>query len=445
MNLKDKPVLVVGAAKSGIEAVKLLISKGAVVSLYDAKTAVELKIENALLEQLENVYFGGAEPPVERFSHLVLSPGVPPSLSFIVKAKQQAIEVIGEIELARRFSQGRFIGITGTNGKTTTTALTAHILRTAGFDAKAVGNIGVALSSVVADNDKSVIYVVELSSYQLESVLDFKLDCAAILNITPDHLSRHKTMAAYTAAKLKIADGLSDECALLLNLDNAITADIYHNIKTAATTFSKIDQTAMLHIADEHIILKGQKLLPIKQMQIRGEHNLENALAAAGLAAFIGADNDAIANGLCSFKGVAHRNELCYSKLGINFYNDSKATNPEATIPALKTMDMPTVLIAGGMNKGSDYRVMFPFFERVEHIVLLGETKRDIAAQLDLAGYSNYTIVDDMEQAVKLAIEKVSRPGNILLSPACASWDMYENFEARGEHFKHCVRKQMEK
>ncbi len=444
MNLKEVPVLVVGAAKSGVEAAKLLILQGAQVSLYDGKAAAELNLDVALLSKLKHCYFGGVEPPVEQFACLVLSPGVPPSLPFIVAARQKGIEVIGEVELARRYSKGRFIGITGTNGKTTTTALTAHILQCAGIDAKAVGNIGVALSSVVNDDDKAIVYVVELSSYQLETIVDFKLDCAAILNITPDHLSRHKTMQAYTAAKLKIANGLPNDQTLLLNLDNSITRDIFEQFKPRATTFSRVESGADIAILDENIVLSGQKILPTKDVLIRGEHNLENALAAVGLASFMGVDGAVIAKGLRSFQGVAHRNELFFKRKGIHFYNDSKATNPEATIPALKTIDLPTVLIAGGMDKGSNYQVMLPYMTLVEHVVLLGETKFDIAEALRSAGYLSYTIVENMDQAVATAIKRVSRPGNVLLSPACASWDMYQNFEARGEHFKRCVERQME-
>ncbi len=444
MNLKQMKALVVGAAKSGIEAAKLLIAKGAIVSLYDAKAAADLAIDPSLMAGLKAHYFGGAAPVVEQYDCLVLSPGVPPNLPFIVAARQKGIMVIAEVELARQQSKGRYVGITGTNGKTTTTALTTHILQTAGFDTKAVGNIGIALSSVVSDDDKDVVYVVELSSYQLETVANFKLDCAAILNITPDHLSRHKTMQAYSAAKLKIGDGLAEPRALLLNLDNTITRQIYDDLKAQATAFSRLDPTADIAVIDGEIVAQGEAVLPVKDIYIRGEHNLENALAAVGLARQMGVSNAVIGAALRSFKGVAHRNELFLERAGIHFYNDSKATNPEATVPALKCLTQPTVLIAGGMDKGSDYRVMLKHLKWVEHIVLLGETKYDIAALLRANNYGSYTLADDMEQAVKAAISRVSRPGNVLLSPACASWDMYKNFEARGDHFKHCVSKQME-
>ncbi len=444
MNLKNAQVLVVGMAKSGIEAANLALQKQAVVSLYDAKREAELKLDKMLLKQVNAGYFGGQLPPVEQFDYLVLSPGVPPHLPFIEEARRKGVVVISEIELAYHHLKGRLIGITGTNGKTTTTALTTHIMKCAGLNAKAVGNIGVPLSSVVADDDKSALYVVELSSYQLETTQDFKLDCAAILNITPDHLARHKTMQNYIDAKLKIADGLSDAATLLLNLDNAITRDIFNKQIPAASIFSKTDSSAYAHVKDGTITVDNQELIAASDVFIRGEHNLENALAAAGLASLIGIPKAAIRQGLATFKGVVHRNEWVLSKAGIHFYNDSKATNPEATVPALKTLTLPTVLIAGGMDKRSDYSAILQNMSLVKHVVLLGETKYDIAKALDAAGFTAYTIVEDMPQAVAVAIEKVERPGNILLSPACASWDMYDSFEKRGEHFKRCVLEQME-
>ncbi len=443
MNLKNADVLIVGMAKSGIEAAKLALNKGAAVSLYDAKKEQDLTIDKALRARFKAVYFGGELPPVGQFDYLVLSPGVPPHLPFIDEARRKGVKVLGEIELAHHFLKGRFIGITGTNGKTTTTALTAHILNCAGLNAKAVGNIGVPLSSVEPDDDKSVVYVVELSSYQLETVQDFKLNCAALLNITPDHLARHKTMQGYIDAKLKIVDCLANNSALLLNLDNTVTHDIFDNTLNDANAFSKDDLTAYAHVKDGIIVVDNKAIMPASEVFIRGEHNLENALAAAGLASLIGVSEAAIKQGLTTFQGVAHRNEWVLTKDDIHFYNDSKATNPEASVPALKTLTLPTVLIAGGMDKGSDYGVMLQHMSFVKHVVLLGETKYDIAKALDAAGFTSYTIVEDMAQAVATAIKQVERPGNILLSPACASWDMYENFEARGEHFKRCIIEQM--
>ncbi len=444
MDLKNAKVLVVGMAKSGVEAASLALQKEAIVSLYDAKKAQDLKLEKTLLQRVDSVYFDGELPPVEKYDYLVLSPGVPPHLPFIDEARRKGVTVINEIELAYHFLTGRLIGITGTNGKTTTTALTTHILKCAGINAKAVGNIGTPLSSVVIEDDKSIVYVVELSSYQLETVQDFKLTCAAILNITPDHLARHKTMDGYIAAKLKIGECLPSQSVLLLNLDNDVAQRIFDQQIPDAKLFSKTDLSAFAHVKDGTIVVDGKPIVAAKDVFIRGEHNLENALAAAGLAYMLDVGVDAIKQGLMTFKGVAHRNELFLTKDDIHFYNDSKATNPEASVPALKTLQLPTVLIAGGMDKGSDYSVMLKNLSFVNHVVLLGETKHDIAKALDAVGFTAYTIVDDMAQAVSTALKKVKRPGNILLSPACASWDMYENFEKRGEHFKRCIREQMD-
>ncbi len=442
MNLKQTVYLVVGMARSGVEAAKMLLAKGATVALYDAKSAVDLALDKELLTAVKDCYFGGVEPPLSDFDCLVLSPGVPPDLPFIVRVRQNGIAVIGEIELAQQQCQGRFVGITGTNGKTTTTAWTTHILNCAGFNAKAVGNIGVPLSSAVATDDKDVVYVVELSSYQLEMSKHFNLACAAFLNLTPDHLKRHKTMAGYLAAKLNICNGLAQDGRLFVNLDDAAISNIVKKERRAAG-FSKCDETAYATVVDGVIQVAGQSICAAAEIFLRGEHNLENALAAAALAHFMGADKASIAQGLLTFKGVAHRNELVLTKDGISFFNDSKATNPEATVPALKTLTAPTVLIAGGMDKGSDYRPLFAYLKWVTHVVLLGETKYGIAAALRESGYTSYSFANDMAQAVELAIGQVERPGNVLLSPACASWDMYEDFEARGDHFKRCVREWM--
>ncbi len=443
MNLKNARVLIVGMAKSGIEAANLALQKEAIVSLYDAKEQTELKLTKTLLEQVRHLYFGGQLPAAEKFDYVVLSPGVPPHLPFIEAARRKGVTVINEIELACHFLKGRLIGITGTNGKTTTTALTTHILKCAGLTAKAVGNIGTPLSSVVADDDSSVVYVVELSSYQLETVQNLKLACAAILNVTPDHLARHKTMQGYIAAKLNIVSALQDNSRLLLNLDNDTTHTLYSQQFSGAKAFSKTDQTAFAHVKDGYLVVDNKTIIATTDIFIRGEHNIENALAAAGLATLLGVEQAAIKESLATFKGVAHRNEWVLSKDDLNFYNDSKATNPEAAVPALKTMTLPTVLIAGGMDKGSDYSVMLQNLALVNHVVLLGETKYDIAKALDAVDFKSYTIVNDMQQAVAEAIKQAERPGNILLSPACASWDMYENFEKRGEHFKRCIFEQM--
>ncbi len=442
MNLHNCRVLVVGMAKSGIEAAKLALKKGARVSLYDAKKERDLEIEEQLLASTEAVYFGGEVPPVERFDYLVLSPGVPPTLQFIERASAQGVKVIAEVEFAHRLSKGRFVGITGTNGKTTTTAWTAHILESAGIRAHAVGNIGVALSSVVDGDCEDDFYVVELSSYQLETVVDFKLECAAILNVTPDHLMRHKTMRAYVDAKLNIASGLPDKSALFLNLDNPITQRIQREC-AGSSAFSRNCRSAYAHLEGDLIAVDGRSIVSLKALPIRGEHNVENALAAAAIARYIGLDDAQIERGLTTFKGVAHRNELVLQRPQIAFFNDSKATNPEATIMALKTLDRPTVLIAGGMDKGSDYSVLFDYLGKIVYIVLIGETKCDIAKALDGIGFTDYQCVEDMEQAVAKAIECCPQPGNVLLSPACASWDMYSSFEVRGDHFKRCVLEQM--
>lgn len=446
---KAKNCLVVGMARSGIEAAKLLHEMGAVVALYDAKPLEAIAHIDEVSLLADHFVLGGEVPDIKRYDLLVLSPGVPPTLDFIKRARKADIEIIGEIELAYRCSNARFIGVTGTNGKTTTTALTALMLKDGGINALAVGNIGIPLSrAVISEGVNDVVYVTELSSYQLESTSTFKPWIASLLNITPDHLQRHKTMENYIEAKLNIANNIGDVDHFILNGDDPLSVPIVARYPMAQR-FSKVDQMALTTVSDGQLVINTPMtqivVIAVKDILIKGQHNLENALAAVAIAYLAGVSASSMAQTLRRFKGVAHRNEFVISKAGITVYNDSKATNPEASVSALRAMDQATVLIAGGMNKGSDYSQWLDNFDHVRHVVLLGETKNDIAAALKRIGFNAYTLVEDMESAVVAALEIANQhlPVNILLSPACASWDMYDNFEARGEHFKSLILKEI--
>lgn len=446
---KAKRCLVVGMARSGIDAAKLLHQQGALVALYDAKPLEAIAHIDEVSALADHLLLGGEQPDVKRYDLLVLSPGVPPTLDFIERANLLGIEIIGEIELAYRCSGARFIGITGTNGKTTTTALTAQMLQDGGINAQAVGNIGIPLSGVVLnENAKDIVYVTELSSYQLESISSFKPWIATLLNITPDHLQRHKTMDNYIAAKLNIAKNIAAADHFILNADDPLSKPIIADYK-AARRFSKDDQSAFTAVCDNQLVINtptGQiPVIATKEILIKGQHNLENALVAVAIAHLAGVSANSMAQTLANFKGVAHRNEFVLAKDGITVYNDSKATNPEASIHALRAMDQATVLIAGGMDKGSNYTQWLDNLDNIIHVVLLGETKNDIATALERIGFTDYTLVEDMAGAVTVALKIANqqRPANILLSPACASWDMYDNFEVRGDHFKSLILKQI--
>lgn len=448
MQLDGQNILIVGLAKSGIEAAKLAISKGANVSVYDGKTRDNFDQEKLKFSDSLAGAFLGEMPKQLNFDLIIKSPGVPPTIDIITKAKKNNIHVIGEIEFAAKFAKGKIVGITGTNGKTTTTALTTAMLNSAGVNAIACGNIGVPFSSVIREQDgEDLVYILELSSYQLEDYADFPASVGAILNITPDHLARHKTMENYLNAKLNLIHRIETSENVILNADDKRLNQIIGRYPDAAM-FSKRELPIGYYLKDNAIYYsqddKETRIVSTKDLCLKGEHNYENAMAALAICHALGVDFDRVTEGLKAFKGVEHRNEFVVNYQNVAFYNDSKATNPEASVPALKALDAPTVLIAGGMDKGSDYSILVPYLDFVTQIVLIGETKFDIAKVLERFKFTRFLFVDTMEQAVKTAFERADKGGNVLLSPACASWDMYENFEVRGNHFKCSVEKLIE-
>lgn len=447
MIIKDKKILVVGLAVSGIPTVNTLIQLGAKVTVNDIKKEEQLqKVIEPLAQQDIDFIFGRHPENVDGYDMLVLSPGVPTDLPFIIKAKERNIPVIGELELAYRLCRGIFVAITGTNGKTTTTALTGKIFENARRETYVVGNIGVAAVSKALEASKDAVMVTEVSSFQLESIIDFKPHIAAILNITPDHLNRHKTMENYVAAKANIFKNQTKEDFLVLNADNDEAYGLSSQAKSTVIPFSRkkhLDRGAFL--VGENIVVKedGQEyqvVCSVNDLNIPGNHNVENALAAVAMAYWGGIDIQTIAQTLKSFMGVAHRTEIVGEIHGIRFINDSKGTNPDASIKAIEAMKVPIVLIAGGMDKGSEFdEFILAFHGKVKHMVLLGETAVKIKNTAEKHGFYACTIVKDMEEAVEKAYRLAEKGDVILLSPACASWDMYKSFEERGRHFQDCV------
>lgn len=444
MDVNNKKVLVVGLARTGLDAVKLLHAKGAHVTVTDTQEAGAIKDYHTIAPLINQAVLGGPYQGNLDFDLVVMSPGVPLHLPFLVKAKALGIPMISEVELAFRHAKGKFIGITGTNGKTTTTALTGEIFKAAGLSTSVVGNIGIPVSSaVLADDHKDHYYVTELSSYQLETVEDFQPFIASFLNLTPDHLARHGSMENYLEAKLKMVQHMGPGSHFFLNADQKPLMTL-KNRYPWAKWFSKTSLTSEIGVENDVIVIRDKgsviPVLPVDELVILGEHNLENALAAVGMSHAAGISPTVMASVLSTFKGVAHRNEFVANIRGVAYYNDSKATNPEASIPALKAMTQPTVLIAGGMDKQSDYTEMLTYFDQVKHLVLYGETKYDMARAAEASGFSDISIVSDLKEAVAKA-SKVSQAGDaVLLSPACASWDMFKDFEQRGDLFKTLVR-----
>ena len=451
-NIKDKKVLVVGLGKSGIAAMEAMVKLGADVSVQDSKAADAVDAE--LMEYIEenNVsgYFGAVPDDMTQFDMVILSPGVPPELQFVQDAAAAGAEVIGELEVAYRFGKGQYVALTGTNGKTTTTTLVGEIFEKAGKETHVVGNIGVAVVSKSLDVTDDAWLVTETSSFQLETICDFKPVVSAVLNLTPDHLNRHKTMENYGAAKARIFENQDENQYLVINYDDKVCFDLAKDCRAKVVPFSRMEELEFgAFVKDGVIVIKNEQgelisFCRADELNIPGTHNLENALAAAAVAYFAGLDAAVITKALVEFQGVEHRIEFCGEVNGVRFVNDSKGTNPEASIKAIDAMKGGIVLSAGGYDKGSSFDELIEGFNgKVKHMVLLGKTAPMIKETAEKHGFNNSIIVKDMEECVNEGF-RLAEPGDtVLLSPACASWDMYKSFEQRGEHFKDCVKKLM--
>jgi UDP-N-acetylmuramoylalanine--D-glutamate ligase len=447
MTFENKRVIVVGLAKSGISAIKVLSQIGAKVTVTDIKKADQLSdIIEAIKPYVQDIIVGEHPHALDQYDIAVMSPGVPLDLPFVIQMKTAGIHIIGEIELAYLLCKGKFIGITGTNGKTTTTALTGEIFEASGLSYNVVGNIGLPAVSKALEATEETFMITEISSFQLETIENFHAKVAAVLNLTPDHLNRHKTMENYIAAKARIFENQDETDALVLNYDDMPTRELANLTKSRVHFFSRKTQIGQsAYIENGQIILNccgnTEPVCLVSDLLIFGRHNEENALAAALICRLAGLDVTTIAQGLKSFKGVEHRIEYTATVEGRKFYNDSKGTNPDSTICAIEAMAVPTHLIAGGYDKDSDFGPMFDVFgDKIKSLILLGATKQKIADVAREKGFEAIVLVESMEEAVRVAFERSQNGDAILLSPACASWDMYDNFEKRGEHFKACVR-----
>lgn len=448
MNLKNKNILLVGLAKTGISTIKHLNKLGAKVVVNDIKDKDKLK---GILDELSNLnnveYILGYHPEnVDDIDMAVVSPGVPLDLPFILKLKSKNIEIIGEVELAYRLSQNpMFIGITGTNGKTTTTSLVGEIFKKANIDTYIVGNIGNPVIDTVDTANENSVLVTELSSFQLESIDTFKPHVSAILNFTEDHLNRHHTMEAYMEAKARIFKNQDEKDFCILNYDDKDIRSLSDNVKAKKIFFSRkksLDCGIYLD-EDNNIIInidKKIKLLNKDELSLPGNHNLENCMAAAAIAYVSNIDIDVIREVLKTFAGVEHRQEFVRNLNGIMFVNDSKATNPDSSIKAIESYNRPIILIAGGMDKQSSFDEFLDVAkENVYALVLLGETAQRIKECAQNKGFDNITVVKDMKEAVNASYQIAKDGDVVLLSPACASWDMYKSFEVRGIDFKDNV------
>jgi len=446
--IEGKNILVVGLGRSGIAACQALVKLGANVSVQDSKKEEDVSDEVLAFLKDKNIkYCLGCSPKsIKDYQMIVPSPGVPLTLDFIVEAKKAGVEISGELEIAYRMGKGKCVAITGTNGKTTTTTLVGEMFQASGRDTCIVGNIGVAvINKAIAANDDTWL-VTEISSFQLETIDQFKPEISAILNLTPDHLDRHGNMENYGLTKANIFKNQKRDSCVVMNFDDKESFALATKTKAKVVPFSREEKMKFgAFVKNDKIVIadydgKIIEFCKINDLQIPGLHNLENALAATAIAFFSGINPKVITETLRNFSGVEHRIEYCGTIVGIKYVNDSKGTNTDAAIKAIEAMKKNIILIAGGYDKGAEYEKFISAFSgRVKHAVLMGATASKIKITAEKMGFSNTTIMKDMEDCVREA-SRVAKKGDIvLLSPACASWDMYDNFEQRGEHFKECV------
>ncbi len=447
-NMKYKKVLVVGLGKSGIAASQAMLRLGAEVSIQDSKRveSVDAQLTAFLRGKGVRCYFAQTPPDMGAFDMLILSPGVSPELPFIQEAQEKGAEIIGELEIAYRIGSGNYVAITGTNGKTTTTTLVGEIFKASRRKTYVVGNIGVAVISASIDASAEDWLVTETSSFQLETTRYFKPVVSAILNLTPDHLNRHHTMKAYGEAKAKIFANQRSDGYLVINYDDKECFRLAAGCQAKVVPFSRKSQLDFgAFVKEGRLVIRDEdgSLVDIcgaDELKIIGSHNLENALAAAAICYFAGIDPQTIADGIRAFNGVEHRIEFCGQVDGVNYYNDSKGTNIDAAVTALRAIEKNVILIAGGDAKGQVFDDFIRQFDgSVKKMILLGRDGHLIAEAADRCGFTDYVTCRDMEACVRKAYELAEPGDTVLLSPACASWDMYTNFEQRGEHFKNCV------
>ena len=445
MEFKGKKILVAGMGRSGIASAEILINIGAAVDLYDMKEGAGQSLSPALLQGADACFFGKEPENMSVYDYLVLSPGISPEVPLAKAAKEAGAVILGELELAWQMSKGTSVAITGTNGKTTTTALTGEIFKNAGKKTEVVGNIGVAVMTRAMDVSDDTYLVTECSSFQLDTTVHFRPQVSALLNITPDHLDRHKTMENYTLAKAKIFANQSADQYFVYNADDELVAETVKNCKAMPVPFSRRKQLDFgAFVKDGNIVIRDKNVNFVvcraDQLKIPGLHNLENALAAAAIAYFAGIGVDVIASSLKSFGGVEHRIEDCGTVNGVKYINDSKGTNPDAAIKAVISFEN-VILIAGGYDKGASYDEFIASFEgRVKELVLMGATAPKIREAAEKAGFKNIHMVKDMKDAVETSSKIAVKGDTVLLSPACASWDMYKKFEDRGDDFRNCVK-----
>lgn len=449
MEFKNKDVLVIGMGISGVGAAALLCNAGARVMLFDSNEKLTMEeAEKKLTEGVKaDIYIGTLPDEAAKKAELVVvSPGVPTDTPFIDSFRERNVPIWSEIELAYHSAKGKLIAITGTNGKTTTTALTGQIMKDYMDSVFVVGNIGTPYTLEAGKTTEESVTVAEISSFQLETIHDFKPDASAILNITPDHLNRHHTMEAYVAVKESIARNQDKSSRCVLNYEDPYTREFGNRVSAEPFYFSSARKLEKgIYLEGDTIVLadgKIQPLLNIHEMKLLGTHNVENVMAAIALTYSMGVPLTSIIATVKEFRAVEHRIEYVATKKGVEYYNDSKGTNPDAAIKGIQAMNRPTILIGGGYDKGNTYDEWIEAFDgKVKYLVLLGQTREAIAECAKAHGFTNIILADSLEEVVSICAEKAQPGDAVLLSPACASWGMFPNYEVRGKQFKELVHK----
>lgn len=449
MDLKGKRVLVFGSGKSGIGAAELLGQVGACPVLYDGNPDLDKEAvlhKTASIKETD-ICAGGLPEEVQKSLDLaVLSPGVPTDLPLVKSFYEQGLPVWGEVELAFRTGKGRVLAITGTNGKTTTTALLGKIMEDAEDSVFVVGNIGTPYTSKALEMTEDSVTVAEISSFQLETIEKFAPCVSAILNITEDHLNRHHTMEEYIRVKELIVKNQKPEDVCVLNYEDPVLREFGKNIVPQTVYFSSERRLEKgIFLEDGQIILKTEdqeiSLVKTDDLKLLGKHNFENVMAATAMAYYAGVSVESIRKSICEFTAVEHRIEYVTEKNGVVYYNDSKGTNPDAAIKGIQAMNRPTWLIGGGYDKGSSYDEWLNSFDgKVRSLVLIGQTKEKIREAAERLGVCSCILCEDLQEAVKICAEKAQPGEAVLLSPACASWGQFDNYEQRGDCFKEYVK-----
>ena len=455
IDLKDKRVIVVGTGKSGVGSAVLLEKKGALPVVYDSNVetdveAVRKRISDELGRETGAEFVVGdfREEIAEGVELAVLSPGVPTDAPFVLVMKGKGIHIWGEVELAYNFAAGRVLAITGTNGKTTTTSLVGQIMEEYYDDVYIVGNIGNPYTEAAPLMSEGTVSVAEISSFQLETIENFHPQVSAILNITPDHLNRHHTMENYVAAKEAVTMNQTKDDYCVLNYENEYTRDFGERCPARVVYFSsarRLDD-GLYYEGDYIYLAKGgesERLLNVKtDMNLVGICNIENVMAAIAVSVSAGVPMENILSTVKRFVAVEHRIEYVATKRGVVYYNDSKATNTDAAIQGIKAMDRPTILIGGGYDKGSEYDDWIKCFDgKVKKLVLIGQTREKIADCAVKCGFPKGDIIfaEGFEEALDICVQNAESGDAVLLSPACASWGMFPNYEVRGKQFKEYV------